>query len=391
PRAAAVDPRATRRVAGRRMCAPVFPPNPSTARRLAPGPTQEHPPTMHLSPLRSAAALAAATLVTGLAACGGDDSTDAAKAAPGAPKAPATLTIGYQAIPNGDLVVKHEQWLEKALPNTKIEWKAFDSGGDVNEAIAAGSLDIGLAGSSPVSRGLSQPLAYQVPWIHDVIGSAEALVVKKDITSIDQLVGKKIATPLASTSHYSLLAALQDAGVDQSKVKVIDAEPDDIYAAWSRGDIDGAYVWNPNLDKIVKDGGHVLVDSSQLAKKGKTTYDLAVASNDFAKTYPAALQTWVEQENKAVELYRSNKTQWATDVGAELNLDVADVEKQAAGLIFLDAKEQIGADYLGGGLATNLFAAAQFNQKLGQIPSVKPEADYKAAVNAAPATAVAGQ
>lgn len=338
--------------------------------------------------------LAAGALALGLGACGGDDSKDTA--AGGGDQAttaaaPEKLVIGYQAIPTGDLVVKHEGWLEKALPNTEVEWKLFDSGGSVNEAIAAKSIDIGLAGSSPVSRGLSQPLAYQVPWIHDVIGSAEALVAKSDIADLKGLEGKTIATPLASTAHYSLLAALEDAGIDQSKVKVIDAEPDDIFAAWKRGDIDGAYVWNPNLDKIVNDGGKILIDSAELSKKGKTTYDLAVVTNDFASKYPQALQTWVEQQDKAVKLYRSDADAWATAVGAELNLEVADVKSQAKGLIFLDASEQIGADYLGGGLATNLFAAAEFNTSLDQIPSVQPEESYKKAVNAAPATAVAGK
>lgn len=344
-----------------------------------------------LRPPRLVAALAGLALAVGAAGCGDDEKSEATPATGGAAKAPETLTIAYQAIPNGDLVVKHEGWLEKELPNTKIEWKLFDSGGSVNEAVAAGSVDIGLAGSSPVSRGLSQPLPYQVPWIHDVIGDAEALVVKSNIADLKGLEGKKIATPLASTAHYSLLAALEDAGVDQSKVDIIDAEPDDIYAAWKRGDIDGAYLWNPNLAKITEDGGKVLVTSKELAAKGKTTYDLAVVTNDFAKDYPDALQTWVAQQDKAVKLYRSDETAWATAVAAELNLKPEEVKEQAADLIFLDASEQIGADYLGGGLATNLFAAAEFNKKLGQIPTVKPEADYKAAVNAAPATAVAGQ
>ncbi|HET6506793.1 MAG TPA: ABC transporter substrate-binding protein [Baekduia sp.] len=329
----------------------------------------------------------------GLAACGSDDkggdqATAAAKA--NAPAAPKTITIAYQAIPNGDLVVKHEGWLEQALPGTKIEWKLFDSGGAVNEAVAAGSVDIGLAGSSPVSRGLSQPLPYEVPWIHDVIGKAEALVVKKDITSVAQLKGKKVATPLASTSHYSLLAALGDAGLSGQDVKVVDAEPDDIYAAWSRGDIDGAYVWNPNLARIVKDGGHVLVTSEDLAKEGKTTYDLAVVTKDFAGKYPDAVRTWVAQEDRAVKLYRSNPDAAATDVAAELNLGKDEVLPQMKDLIFLDAQEQAGAEYLGGGLAKNLYAAARFNKTLGQIPKVADEASYASAVNATFARGVGG-
>jgi taurine transport system substrate-binding protein len=329
-----------------------------------------------------------------LAACGSDDNSDnnatAAASKPAVAAAPKTLTIAYQAIPNGDLVVKHERWLEKALPDTKIEWKLFDSGGSVNEAVAARSVDIGLAGSSPVSRGLSQPLPYEVPWIHDVIGKAEALVVKKDITSIEQLKGKKVATPLASTSHYSLLAALQDHQLTAKNVKVIDAEPDDIAAAWSRGDIDGAYVWNPNLAKLIKDDGHVLASSADLAKEGKTTYDLAVVTKDFAGKYPDAVKTWVTQQDRAVKLYRSDPQAVATAVGAELNVSADEVLPQLKDLIFLTADEQVGPDYLGGGLAKNLFAAAQFNKELAQIPKVQPEASYVAGVNATFASAVGG-
>jgi taurine transport system substrate-binding protein len=335
--------------------------------------------------------------VLALAACGSDDDGGANASATGAssttaakPAGPKKITIAYQAIPNGDLVVKHERWLEQSLPGTKIEWKLFDSGGAVNEAVAANAVDIGLAGSSPVSRGLSTPLPYEVPWIHDVIGKAEALVVKKDITSVAQLKGKKVATPLASTSHYSLLAALDDAGLSAKDVKVVDAEPDDIYAAWTRGDIDGAYVWNPNLAKIIKDGGHVLVSSADLAKEGKTTYDLAVVTKAFAGKYPDTVKTWVAQQDKAVKLYRSNPDAAATDVGAELNLSKDEVLPQMKDLIFLDASQQTGADYLGGGLAKNLYAAAQFNKSLGQIPKVADEASYAASVNATFASGVGG-
>lgn len=328
------------------------------------------------------ALLAAAAL--SLAACGDDsDSTATAgdkPAAGAAAKAPEKLIIGYQAIPNGDLVVKHEGWLEKALPDTKIEWKQFDSGGSVNEAIAADSLDIGLAGSSPVSRGLSQPLEYQVPWIHDVIGKAEALAARKGITSVAQLKGKKIATPLASTSHYSLLAALQEAGLEQKDVKIIDAEPPDIAAAWERGDIDAAYVWNPVLAQLKKDGATVLVDSEQLAKKGKTTYDLAVVANDFAEEYPDAVKTWVAQQDKAVKLIESSPDEAAAAVAAELNLEPSEAKAQMQDLIFLDASEQAAADALGGGLGKALFDAATFNKELGQIPKTQDEGSYADAV-----------
>jgi taurine transport system substrate-binding protein len=328
--------------------------------------------------IRSTLLALLATLAVTAAACGDDESSNATSA--GGPAAPDTITIAYQAIPNGDLVVKHNGWLEKAFPDTKIEWKQFDSGGSVNEAIAAGSVDIGLAGSSPVARGLSTPLPYEVPWIHDVIGAAEALAVRGGIGGIEDLRGKKIATPLASTSHYSLLAALEDAGLSQNDVKVVDAEPPDIAAAWERGDIDAAYVWNPVLAQLVKDGGKVLVTSEELAKQGKTTYDLAVASNDFASQYPDAVTTWLAQQDRAVQLYKDDADAAASAVAAELNLSKEDALAQMKDLIFLTADEQAGSDYLGGGLGRDLAATARFNQQLGQIPDVQDDAAYAEAV-----------
>jgi taurine transport system substrate-binding protein len=48
----------------------------------------------------------------------------------------------------------------------------------------AGAIDLGLAGSSRVTAGLAPPLniGYRVPWIFDVIGTNEALVVKPGIS-----------------------------------------------------------------------------------------------------------------------------------------------------------------------------------------------------------------
>ncbi|MFZ4583782.1 MAG: ABC transporter substrate-binding protein [Acidimicrobiia bacterium] len=341
--------------------------------------------------LRIFAVATAAIAMLALSACGSDSKSSSSSTTASSTDAPKSITIGYQQIPNGDLIVKHEKLLETAFPGTTINWKLFDSGGSVNEAILAGGIDIGLVGSSPASRGISSGIPYQVPWIFDVIGKAEALVVKSGISSISDLRGKTVATPFASTAHFSLLAALKDAGLSDKDVKVIDAEPDAILAAWQQGSIDGAYVWNPNLAKIKAAGGTVLITSADLAKKGKTTYDLAVVTNDFAKKYPGAVKTWLTQQNAAIETITNQPDKAAKAIAAELNISEADARSQLADLIFVDAKQQVQAEYLGGGLAKNLYSAALFNKALGKIPAVKDEAAYQGAVVSSFAQQVAGQ
>lgn len=338
-------------------------------------------------------ALALVAVAAALAALVSPDVAKSTNAA-----SPSTVRIGYQLIPNGDLVVKDKKWLEKALPGTKVQWIKFESGGDVNTAIVAGAIDIGLAGSSPVTKGLAPPLniPYVVPWIFDVIGTNEALVVKKSqgVTSLAGLAGKTIATPFASTSHYSLLAALAGAGVAASKVKIVDLEPQDIVAAWARGDIDGAYVWTPFLAELRKTGT-TLISSAQLAKKGKTTADLAVVRTAFAQKYPNAVRTWVQQEDKAVKLYRSNPSAAAASIGRQLNLSQAAALAQAKELVWLDASQQATAKYLGspgkpGGLAKNLFSAAQFLKSQDKIDAVPPLSTFQKGIANAYVAQVAG-
>lgn len=328
-------------------------------------------------------ALLALALMGAVAACGEDEGTSGDGAA-----APSELRIAYQLIPNGDLIVKDQGWLEDALPDTEIKWVKFDSGANVNTAMIAGSVDIGLAGSSPVAAGLSDPLniPYKVPWIYDVIGIAESLVATKDsgVTDVAGLVGKKVGTPFGSTAHYSLLAALEIADVDPAEVKIVDLEPPDILAAWERGDIDAAYVWNPTLAELRADGT-VLATSEELAAQGKLTADLAVVTTAFADEYPDAMQTWLDMQTKAVTLYKEDPQAAAEAVARQLNITPEEALAQMDELILLDATEQAGADYLGtpdapGALADTLLSAAEFLKSQGSIEGVKTLEDYQAAL-----------
>jgi len=348
--------------------------------------------TGHRSPSRWRTLLAVPVVLFGLlattTACGDDGDKPDVASAGGAKDAPAKIRIGYQLIPNGDLLVKNRKWLESALPNTSITWTKFDSGGDVNTAMIAGQIDIGLAGSSPVTKGLTAPLniGYRVPWIFDVIGENESLVVRKGkVASVADLVGKKVATPFASTAHYSLLAALTGAGVDPGKVDVIDLEPQDILAAWQRGDIDGAYVWTPTLAELRKTGD-VLVTSRQLAEQGKPTADLAVVRSEFADKYPTTVQTWIKEQDRAVKLIREQPDEAAAAIGTELNIPAEQAKAQIAELVLLDAAQQKSAQYLGtptapGAFAQNLAGAAEFLESQGKIDSVPPLATFQAGID----------
>ncbi|MFI5907913.1 glycine betaine ABC transporter substrate-binding protein [Dactylosporangium sp. NPDC051541] len=315
-------------------------------------------------------ALLATTML--LAACG--------NGAAGGSKDPEqkTIRLAYQAFPSGDLIVKHQRLLEQALPDYTITWTKFDSGASINTAFVAGSIDIAAIGSSPVARGLSAPLniPYQVAFVLDVAGDNEALVARNgaNIASVADLRGHKVATPFASTAHYSLLAALDRAGVKESELTVVDLEPQDIQAAWARGDIDAAYTWLPSLDELKKTG-KVLISSRELATAGKPTLDLGVVSTAFAKAHPEAVDAWRKAEAKALDIIAQQPDAAAEAVGQELNITAADARHQLSQGVFLKPADLATQEWLGtegkvGDLAKNLLAAAQFLKGQNKIDAM---------------------
>ncbi|MCW2880684.1 MAG: putative transporter substrate-binding protein [Sphaerisporangium sp.] len=331
-------------------------------------------------------AVAAATAAA-LTACG-DGAASGGAAGGGAGGAGKTIRVAYQAFPSGDLIVKNKHWLEDALPDYRITWTKFDSGASINTAFVARSVDIAAIGSSPVARGLSAPLniPYQVAFVLDVAGDNEALVARdgSGISSIADLRGKKVASPFASTSHYSLLAALDRAKIPESDLTIVDLEPQDILAAWTRGDIDAAYVWLPALDTLKKNG-KVLISSRELATAGKPTLDLGVVSTAFVAAHPDAVDAWRKVEAKALTLIASDRDAAATAVGAELNISPADAGNQLSQGVFLPPAALAGPEWLGtpgkvGGLAQNLVSAAEFLKRQQKIDAVPDLATVRKAI-----------
>ena len=339
--------------------------------------------------------LASASIPIILASCGGGEKTEeAAKpttpgenaspapAGDNAGKFPETVRIGYQVIPNSELLAKSLGLAAKAFPNSKIEYISFDSGRDVNTAIAANGIDFGTLGSVPTSVGLAQGLPYEVYFILDVIGAVEALIAKKGIKTLADLKGKKIATPFGSTAHFSLEALLEQEKLSEKDFQILDLQPPDILAAWQRGDIDASYVWQPTLGKLKKDGGTILITSADLAKKGIVTADLGVVRKEFAEKYPDAVKQYVSVLNDAVKTYRSDPKAATQALAKELNITPEETESAVTELVWLDSTEQKDPKYLGsaetpGELAKILKSQADFAVNQKKIQSAPDLAAYQ--------------
>jgi taurine transport system substrate-binding protein len=297
------------------------------------------------------------------------------------------VTFAYQdmLVPLRTIIESGE--LEKTT-GYKIQWRQFGGGGDVIRALASGDVQIGEAGSSPIAAAASQGQDIKLFWILDDIADAEALVARNGsgINGWKDLKGKKVATPFVSTAHYQLLVGLKLEGVEPKDVNVLNLRPAEIAAAWERGDIDAAFVWDPALSRI-KANGKPIATSGSIGKKGHPTFDGLVVNAKWAAQNEGFLVALVKALAKADDEYRQQGAKWTADtpqvkaIAKWSKADAKDVPAAIALYRFPTPQEQLSPAWLGGGAAKALANTAVFLKEQGRVQEVKP--DYAAFITGA--------
>lgn len=257
------------------------------------------------------------------------------------------IRIGILNTPNDVAVARNKGYFQKAFPNKKITFITFDSGVDANKALMSGGVDFATMGDTNGIVALTAGIPVKLLWINEMCGSNECLIVKKDsdIKSVADLKGKRIATPFASTSHYSLMITLKKAGLEH-KVKLLDMDTQNIVAAWKRGNIDAAYTWQPTLSQLQSDG-RVLVDSSDLSRAGYSTANITLVSKAFLKENPKDVKTFVRVLAKTHQLRKDDYQATVKAAAKQTGISNSDADKQMRGTKWISLDEEYSKDYLG--------------------------------------------
>ena len=287
---------------------------------------------------------------------------------------PKEVVVCYLSLVNSQLVTKNQKYHEAEM-GVPVKWVRFSSGGKVNTAMASGSCDFGNLGLPPTTIGLAGGLKYWGIYNANVLGAVEGMAGKKNINSISDLAGKTVVAPFGSTTHYLLLQAISDAGLDlkKDKIKVLDMSPGSALASYIRGDIDAAWIWEPSLNKMVEKGGHIIKHSGNMGDEGFITWDVISVSISFAKKYPEIVKKFVKSELKATDFWYRNPDETAQIVQKELGgITVKDAARMIGGTILLNISGQLSPDMLGsskkkGRHAEQVVAVSKFLKDQGRI------------------------
>ena len=195
-----------------------------------------------------------------------------------------------------------------------IEWRKFNSGAEVIAALASGDVKLTELGSSPFATAASQGVDVQMFMVAQVIGTAESLIVRNGagIAKLEDLKGKRVAVPVGSTAHFSLMGAIKHAGLSPGDVAVISMPPDQIAAAWQQDAIDAAFIWQPVQSELLKKG-KLLVGADKIADWGYPTFDGWIVDKAFAAKNADAVAKFAKVIDEANQEYLANPAGYTPD------------------------------------------------------------------------------
>lgn len=253
---------------------------------------------------------AAAVLAVGLAAtgCGGSDSDGA-----GAD----TLTLGY--FPNithaPALVGVENGTFGEALGDVELATQTFNAGPDAINALFSGEVDATFIGPNPAVNGWSQSDGTALNIVAGSTSRGAGLVVKPGIDSVDDLPGTTISTPqLANTQDVAMRWFAQEQGWDVDTegggdLSIIPQENSDIINAFAADEIDGAWVPEPHLSRLLVElDGELLVDEPELWPQtdGEFVTTHLIVNSDFLEAHPDVVEDLLRGHIETVDWINEN-------------------------------------------------------------------------------------
>jgi NitT/TauT family transport system substrate-binding protein len=172
-------------------------------------------------------------------------------------------------------------------------------------ALAAGQLD-GLASTLDTMTLYWKPdNQFTAVLAVDDSHGGDGIVARKDIASVADLKGKKVAFAEGSVSHFYLSYLLDQAGLAEADIIPVNMTAGDAGSAFVAEQVDAAVTWEPWLSRGKEAAhGQILVDSSTTPG---LIVDVVIFRKDVLERRGEDIRRFIRAYNRAVEFWKSNR------------------------------------------------------------------------------------
>jgi len=283
------------------------------------------------------------------------------------------ITVAYfLEWPTPNQFAQAEALYDEALGVT-VNWRAFETGVQMSAAMAGGAVQIAFSQGVPPfvvasSAGLEIELVGVAVTYDDndncVVHASEGITAENAL----DLEGKRVAVPLGTAAHYGMLRQMEHFGVDTTTMSIVDLSPADGAAAIARGDVAMACGWGGGLRRMME-YGDVLLTGAEKRALGIRIFDVVSVDSAFAAENPDLIAGFLRVTDDMNQRFAAEREAMLPVIADAAGMDMEGTIATIDGFGFPLIEEQLGAEWMDGGLQEFIKTVADFFVAQGTIDS----------------------
>lgn len=277
-------------------------------------------------------AVLALTMALSLCACGDSKDSGSGEAT--------KVTLGTTSWPTNMFFYLAEEKGYFEENGVDVTIQDFSSTTESTNAFVGGQLDFVTFASSETISPFAQGGEFSIVLETDKSNGSEGLVATSDIKTIEDLKGKTVATQLYSVDHMFLLTLLDENGMSEDDVNIVDMSIQESGNAFIAGQCDAACIWDPYFSQAKEAGGTELFSS---ADDPDLITDVLGASKSLCEDDPETVTAVVKSFFQAVDYWRENPDEANEFMGEKLGVTAEEFAAQMEGLLIPTEEEVIEA------------------------------------------------
>ncbi len=259
-----------------------------------------------------------------------------------------------------------------------INWKPFNSGNEMTEAMLAGDVDIAYSqGLTPFANGTNNGADLKLVGIAVAYAEADNCVAQGDLgvtkdNAAETLKGATVMTPIGNVTHYKMLSMMEFLGVALDDLNVVPAEGGAATAAaFEAGEIQVGCAFGGAVVQMLNSGGELIMTGAEHESEiGIFTYDIVSIPRSFGEEHPEVVTSFLRATEEFNEMWAADPSAYNDTIAAAAGMeDVGNFLDGEVWFSFPTIEEQLSEDWMGGYVQTNMKEQLETFVRLGEIPS----------------------
>lgn len=224
-----------------------------------------------------------------------------------------------------------------AFPSERIRLVEYLSSAAMLRAFRNGAIDAVALSLEEVLRLDAIEQELKVVLVIDFSNGADCVVARPEVNTLAELKGRRVAMEDMALAVYTLSRGLERVGMELGDVQRVSAKLDSHLEVYQRGEVDAVVTFEPNCQRLVEAGAHVLFDSSLIPGE---ILDVLAVRKSYLEAHPERVDLLLRGWFAALDYQKAHPDEALSRMAPRLGIEARQLREALRGVHVMDAREQ---------------------------------------------------